>query len=328
MQQHPNTQGLVPLSDARDFKVADGNQDVRGWDVRAQNGEKIGEVKDLLVDTDALRARYLDVELDGGMFGSSRRVLVPVGIATLDESDEAVRVSLSRDGLADYPAYDGSSLTRDYETSLRDRIGSAGLAGTGATAGTERPNFYDDEVYDDRSFVGSRRRDVGDEREARVTRSEEELEVGTRRVEAGQAYIRNTVETERVRQEVPVTREEVVVERRPLSADSPTDATITEDEIRVPLMAEEVVTTKRVVPKEEVVIRKQAVSDTEVVEDEVRRERIDVDDATLRGDASSGARGGKKGIGERIADAVDNVKDRVDGNPRSRPGPDASDSRF
>jgi len=76
--------------------------------------------------------------------------------------------------------------------------------------------------------------------------------------------------------------EEVTVERRPLSADAATDISITEDEIRVPLMQEEVIAEKRVVPKEEVVIRKRAVSDTEVVEDEVRRERIDVDEGSVR----------------------------------------------
>ena len=131
--------------------------------------------------------------------------------------------------------------------------------------------------------------------------------------------------------------EEVTVERRPISADSRVDATISEDEIRVPLMAEEVVTQKRVVPKEEVVVRKHAVTDTEVVEDDVRRERVDVDDASLRGSARGTTergiergteRGSTRGVGDRLANAADDLKDRVDGNPASRPGPDATDSRF
>jgi uncharacterized protein (TIGR02271 family) len=159
-----------------------------------------------------------------------------------------------------------------------------------------------------------------------VTRSEEELAIGKRSVQAGEAYLRKTVETERVRQEVPVTREEVTVERRPLSADAETDVTINEDEIRVPVMEEEVVAQKRVVPKEEVVIRKRAVSDTEVVEEDVRRERVDVDDSAVR-ERTSQTRDRGRSAGQKLADAADDVKDRIDGNPASRPGPDATDRR-
>jgi uncharacterized protein (TIGR02271 family) len=145
-------------------------------------------------------------------------------------------------------------------------------------------------------------------------------------VQAGEAYLRKTVETEHVRQEVPVTHEEVTVERRPLSADAATDVTISEDEIRIPVMEEEVVTEKRVVPKEEVVIRKRAVSDTEVVEDDVRRERVDVDDSAVR-ERTSQTRERGRSAGQKLADMADDVKDRIDGNPASRPGPDATDRR-
>ena len=118
MQQNPNIEGLVPLSDAHDFKVAEGNRDVRGWSVRTRDGEKVGKVNDLLVDTNALRARYVDVELDGGLFGSSRRVLIPVGAAQL--GDDELVVDVARDGLNDYPAYDGSSLTRHPDVDASD----------------------------------------------------------------------------------------------------------------------------------------------------------------------------------------------------------------
>ena len=71
---------------------------------------------------------------------------------------------------------------------------------------------------------------------------------------------------------------------------------------------------------------------------DLRRERIDVDDTSRKGRSASADRsastsrtadkGGDshRGLGERLADAADNVKDRVDGNPRSRPGRDATDS--
>ncbi len=81
---------------------------------------------------------------------------------------------------------------------------------------------------------------------------------------------------------VPVRHEEVTVECRPISADARTDgrARIEEDEVHVPVMTEEVVTEKRVVPVEEVVIRKAAVTENQKVDETVRKERIDVDRET------------------------------------------------
>jgi|GEM_PF-2491528 len=55
---------LVPLGRLRNYHVAPGDPDVRGWLVLGADGRRIGEVDDLLVDTEALRARYLDVTLD------------------------------------------------------------------------------------------------------------------------------------------------------------------------------------------------------------------------------------------------------------------------
>src|SRR5919202_6803373 len=83
--------GLVPLSDVNDLKVAEGNPDVRGWDVLASDGTEVGEVKDLLVDPAALKARYLVVELDDDVAGvKDRRVLIPMGAARLDDRDDNV----------------------------------------------------------------------------------------------------------------------------------------------------------------------------------------------------------------------------------------------
>jgi len=88
------------------------------------------------------------------------------------------------------------------------------------------------------------------------------------------------------------------------------------------------------VPKEEVVARKHAVQEEKTVEADLRRERVDYeeDDLTARADrdASSGFadRATDSGLADRLADKADDVKDRIDGNPRSRPGPDATDSRI
>ena len=116
------------------------------------------------------------------------------------------------------------------------------------------------------------------EGEERLTLSEEELAVGKRQVEKGETSVRKTVETQHVSQQVPVTSERVVVERRPseggMRAASPSD--IREESIRVPVREEEVVAEKRAVAKEEVVIRKEAETRTENVEADLKRERLEV----------------------------------------------------
>src|ERR687885_1246454 len=77
-------------------------------------------------------------------------------------------------------------------------------------------------------------------------------------------------------------RREVSVERVLVEGGTATEAQIGEDEISIPLTEEEVVVEKRPVAKEEVRVRKDVVEDTEVVEEDVRREEIDIDDERNR----------------------------------------------
>jgi uncharacterized protein (TIGR02271 family) len=118
--------------------------------------------------------------------------------------------------------------------------------------------------------------------ELRVQRTEEELAAGTREREAGEVRVRKNVRTDRESVEVPTRHEEVSVERVPLSGEA-SEAQIGDDEINVPVTEEEVVVSKRPVVKEEVRIRKDVVEDTQIVEEDVRREEIDVEDETTRG---------------------------------------------
>ena len=117
--------------------------------------------------------------------------------------------------------------------------------------------------------------------ELRVQRTEEELAAGTREREAGELRVRKNVRTDRESVEVPTRHEEVSVERVPLSGEV-SEAQIGDDEVNVPVTEEEVVVSKRPVLKEEVRIRKDVVEDTEVVEEDLRREEIDVEDQTTR----------------------------------------------
>jgi hypothetical protein len=72
---------LTPLRRLHDYRIAHGDPDVRGWQVLGADGRPIGEVDDLLVDTDALRVRYLDVALDPGLLPDS-----PLPADTVDAS--------------------------------------------------------------------------------------------------------------------------------------------------------------------------------------------------------------------------------------------------
>ena len=114
-----------------------------------------------------------------------------------------------------------------------------------------------------------------------MQRSEEELRAGTREREAGALRVRKRVRTDREQIEVPTRHEEVSVERVPASG-AATEAEIGEDEVVVPVTEEEVVVDKRAVAKEEVRIRKDVVEDTETVEEDVRREEVEVEDGTER----------------------------------------------
>ena len=270
---------IAPLSELDDFDVADGEPDIRGWDVKTSARNSVGKVKDLIVDLNAMKVRYLDVELDRKAVGmdDDRHVLVPIGTARLDDDGDDVIIRESVADLRMMPAYDRKTFTRDWEMGLHSwydsQSGTAGKATHPSGRGDSDARFFDD-----KGFWGKRRPEAG---KAYLTRSEEELAVGKRRVEAGSVDVRKHVETERVRRDVPVTREAVTVERRPIDAASASGASgraeIRGDEVRVPVMGEEVVVDKRTVPKEEIVIRKHAVQDEKTVEADLRKERVEVD---------------------------------------------------
>lgn len=301
------TPRVAALSKIHDFDVADGTPDPRGWTVRDARGTDIGKVHDLIVDTVAMRTRYLDVKLDKKAVNldSDRDVLIPVGQARLDDDDDRVILSsLAATQIATLPEYTHGDIDREYESSLLPNFDSGAVdatnggdsgaaigamtgdrsaAPTGTVADAPTGDFYDNRHFDEGSFFGKRRAQQGDEE--RLTRSEEELEIGKRRVPAGTMSIRKRVETEHVSQPVTTTHEEVTVERRPVAnADSASrgEAQIGQDEIRIPVYEDELVVDKRRVVKEELVVKKNAVQETKTVEADLRKEKVDVDESGLR----------------------------------------------
>ena len=117
-----------------------------------------GQPDDLLIDTAAMKVRYLDVDLADDVAGEDpdRHILVPIGYARLDEEEDHVFVdSLDREQLRGMPVYDHGSLTREYETDVRRRFDRT------FTAASPERDFYASDLYDADRFYGSRRNPGG-----------------------------------------------------------------------------------------------------------------------------------------------------------------------
>ena len=238
-----------------------------GYTVYDQSDQKIGKVDDLFVDEND-QPEYLGVKM--GLLGT-RSTLIPWQMVEVREDDSSLIVS----------ADDDQDITPEFENEVYSYYG---LQQTGVA---EDRGSYSDYYGEEETTAAAGTTDVGDhEDELRVQRSEEELVAGTREREAGAMRVRKRIRTDREHIEVPTRHEEVSVERVPVEGEA-TEAHIGEDEVVVPVTEEEVVVDKRAVAKEEVRIRKDVVEDTEVVEEDVRREEIEVEDATERGGSST-----------------------------------------
>jgi uncharacterized protein (TIGR02271 family) len=238
--------GLKRLSELSGYNVGPDDPDVRGWNVVGSDGEKLGKVDDLLVDTERMKVAALEVDMKGG----GDHVHVPVERVDVDRSRKEIRME-------------------GYATGSTTATGAA-YADTGYT---DRPTARAD--YSEGAY-GSGHRAEGDRNV--VTRSEEELQVGKRGVQEGEVVVGKHVETERVQKPVNLRREEAYIERRPVEGGRSGDIEMHGDEIRVPLTREEAVVEKRPVVKEELVVGKKTVEEQQNVEAEVRREEFDVDE--------------------------------------------------
>jgi uncharacterized protein (TIGR02271 family) len=266
-----------------------------GYTVYDQDYEKIGKVDDLFLDEND-SPEYIGVKM--GFLGT-RSTLIPFEMARVNDERQVIEVSKDKETVKNGPTFDDDKeITPEFEnevysyyglentngtdghgTYYSDESTEAGTVGPGMTMGdTESGEFREHAAYDE-GVHQSRGDDLEDEDELRVQRTEEELAAGTREREAGQLKVRKRVRTDREHIEVPTRHEEVSVERVPVEGEA-SEAEIGDDEVVVPLTEEEVVVGKRPVVKEEVRVRKDVVEDTETVEEDVRREEIEVEDET------------------------------------------------
>jgi sporulation protein YlmC with PRC-barrel domain len=125
----PGEARVVPLKEAKDFKLADGAPDLRGWDVYAADRRRVGKVSELLVDPGAMKIRYLAVDLDDDLFTlkEDRHVLVPLEAVDLQERSNDIWIrGLAADDVATLPAYMGGAVDPLVEERVRGMFGGRG----------------------------------------------------------------------------------------------------------------------------------------------------------------------------------------------------------
>ncbi|HZA93665.1 MAG TPA: YsnF/AvaK domain-containing protein [Gemmatimonadales bacterium] len=127
--------------------------------------------------------------------------------------------------------------------------------------------------------LGATGRPTLDKEHDRIELREEELRASKERVKAGEVRVRKEVVTDEKTIDVPVTREEVIVERHPASGRPASGDIGKDDEIRVPLTEEKVRVEKTPVVKEEITVGKRQVQETERVRDTVRREEARIEES-------------------------------------------------
>ena len=243
-------------------------EQLRGSTVIDLTGSKIGSVEEIYLDQQTNKPEWLLVNT--GMFGT-KSTFIPLQGA--NPSDDGVQVPFPKDQVKGAPGVEpDAQLSREEEARLYEYYG---LEYTMEDSGSGLP----DGTPDTAGTVGHDT--SGPTTDNAMTRSEEQLTVGTARQEAGRVRLRKFVTTEQVQQTVPVQREEVRIEREPITDANVGQAldgpAISEEEHEVVLHEERPVVQKEAVPVERVRLDKETITEEATVTDEVRKEQIEVD---------------------------------------------------
>jgi uncharacterized protein (TIGR02271 family) len=262
---------------------------VQSWQGRTMvdpAGDKLGTIDAIYLDDETGQPEWATVT--SGLF-SAKIAFVP--LAQAQDIGDSVQVPYDKQQVKDAPAMQADgSLSQDDEAELYRHYGldysehrsDSGLPAGTAGQGIDSRDRNGDGVYDDVPDSAVGRDTSGPITDDAMTRSEEELRVGTETRERGRARLRKYVTTETQQVTVPVQREEVRVEREPIT-DANLDAAtsgpaISEEEHEITLHEETPVVEKRAVPKERVRLGTETVTDERQVSEEVRKEQIQVDD--------------------------------------------------
>jgi uncharacterized protein (TIGR02271 family) len=233
--------------------------------VHGSDGERIGPVGQVFLDDVTDRPEWVTVNT--GLFGM-RESFVPLDGARLEGS--ALRVAYDKGTVKEAPNVDvdAGHLPEDEE----DRL----FAHYGRESGRRRP-AADAAASGDRGPAG----EASGHEDSAMTRSEEQLRVGTQTREAGRARLRKYIVTEQQTVTVPVQREEVRLEREPITESNRGAAMsgpeLSEAEHEVVLHEEQVVVDKNAVPVERVRLDTETVTEDKQVTEEVRKEQIEAE---------------------------------------------------
>ena len=253
------------------------------------SGNKIGKVGQVYYDDDTDQPKWITVHT--GLFGTNES-FVPLQGAQVQHG--IVTVGYDKQKIKDAPniAQDGHlspeeevQLYRYYGISGYDQPGTPDAGSRRRMQSTPGPQRDRDIVRDDRDVRGrgrTRGRDTsGPTSDTAMTRSEEQLRVGTETRETGRARLRKHVVTEQQNVTVPVSREEVTVEREPITdanrGAARSGPAISEEEHEVTLRAERPVVDKEAVPVERVRLGTETRTEHETVGGEIRKEQIEID---------------------------------------------------
>ncbi|MEU9438977.1 PRC and DUF2382 domain-containing protein [Streptomyces sp. NPDC048252] len=244
--------------------------------VHDTDGNKIGDAKHVFLDDATGQPEWVSVKT--GLFGTSES-FVPIHDASIVE--DHLEVHYAKDKVKNAPNVDvdaGGHLSEDEEHRLYEHYGidwdtAWQQANQPGTAGRAR---RDTETT---TGMGISAEAAGDDA---MTRSEEQMHVGTERQEVGRARLRKYVVTEEVQQTVPVRHEEVRVVREPVTEANRDEATagpdISEAEHEVTLHAERPVVETKAEPVERVRLTTDERTEEETVTGEIRKERIEADE--------------------------------------------------
>ncbi|MDQ6851436.1 MAG: PRC and DUF2382 domain-containing protein [Actinomycetota bacterium] len=240
---------------------------ITGAQVVGLDGSKIGKVENLYLDNQSGQPAWAAVKT--GMFGGHVS-LVPLEQAHLD--DETMTVPFDKEQVKNAPHYDpDTELSPQDEQDLYNHYGVS----YGQPSKTQEGNRPDKSGQ-----PGGQGRDTsGPTTDDAMTRSEEQLHVGTEQIQTGTARLRKYVVTENVTQTVPVSHEEVRIEREPITEANRGAAMaggdISEEEHEVTLHAEQAIASKQTVPVERVRMGTEQVTGEQTVSESVRKEKID-----------------------------------------------------
>jgi hypothetical protein len=154
--KNENSKRLIELGGS-DYEMADGQPDIRNWDVRNQQGQKIGEVDELIFEPQSRRVRYMVVDLDDNDLDlNERKVLLPIGLAELHrDDDDVILPSVTSQQLNGLPEYHADHLDAEMERNICTALGrdtsNVSLMGT-----QHQPEFYNHEHFNDTNLYKHR----------------------------------------------------------------------------------------------------------------------------------------------------------------------------